>query len=357
MSTETTPKKKTKKSLKKKPLKRKKKKKTVPNESSSDSSDDNTSNSNDSYDYALPINTKLKLNCITTNNVNDIQSNIKTNSDCEVMYEYKHLPISPNKVKQNKRSRRVTAMEANILPIDDRMKANSTLALLDTGCTSSIIHQSQIPKKYWKRLKSPVRFITAGGSVQLRYKTTCEISLPELSNSKTLSWSFFVDEQENDNQKYKMFIGSDIMDLHGIDIIYSRKTIQWDDCYALMRNKTNNQLTDKNSDNEPEGLFLANDQNDPSSSKHVRDTATRVNTILDAKYEKADLPSIVEKIKSIDNNEKQRLLKLLKKFEPTFDGTLGNFDCEPAELYFKKGQIYRITQNGHSPYPKYIEKH
>ena len=104
------------------------------------------------------------------------------NIERELMYDITYLPISPNKIKQNKRSQQVTATEANILPIDNRMEASLTLALLDTGCTSSIIHQSKIPKKYWKRLKSPVQFITAGGSVQILYKTTCEISLPELSN-------------------------------------------------------------------------------------------------------------------------------------------------------------------------------
>ena len=61
--------------------------------------------------------------------------------------------------------------------------------------------------------------------------------------------------------------------------------------------------------NVPEGSFLDNDQNEPSSSKHVRDTATHINKILDAKYEKADLPSIVDNITILNNNEKQQLLK------------------------------------------------
>ena len=41
---------------------------------------------------------------------------------------------------------------------------------------------------------------------------------------------------------------------------------------------------DKNSDNETEGIFMANDQNYPSSYKHVCDKATRVKN-LDAEYE------------------------------------------------------------------------
>ena len=79
-----------------------------------------------------------------------------------------------------------------------------------------------------------------------------------------------------------------------------------------MCTKKYTRVTVANLDNEPEGIFLANDQNDQSSSKNLWDTATRVTKILDAKYEQADLPSIVDKINSIKNNEKQILLKILK---------------------------------------------
>ncbi len=51
----------------------------------------------------------------------------------------------------------------------------------------------------------------------------------------------------------------------------------------------------------------------------------RVVEILDAKYEKADLPALVDATVShlsLHNNNK--LLELLKEFDELFDGTLGD---------------------------------
>ena len=76
--------------------------------------------------------------------------------------------------------------------------------------------------------------------------------------------------------------------------------------------------------------------------------------ILDAKYEKADLPKIVSDYNHISTNQKQQLLRLLQKHETLFDGTLGTW----------KGSTYDIElKDNVKPYharafnmPKSIEK-
>ncbi len=47
--------------------------------------------------------------------------------------------------------------------------------------------------------------------------------------------------------------------------------------------------------------------------------------IFDANYTKADLQAVVTNCKQLNSVEKKKLLKLLKKFEPLFDGTLGHW--------------------------------
>ena len=47
--------------------------------------------------------------------------------------------------------------------------------------------------------------------------------------------------------------------------------------------------------------------------------------ILDATYEKADLPKIVLDYNHISTNQKQQLLRLLQKYEALFNGTLGTW--------------------------------
>ena len=77
----------------------------------------------------------------------------------------------------------------------------------------------------------------------------------------------------------------------------------------------------------------------------------RVIKILDAKYEKADLPKIVsETCDHLSNTNKKALLMLLQQYEELFDGTLGSWDTEPVHFELKPdakpfhGRPYPVPQ-------------
>jgi hypothetical protein len=58
----------------------------------------------------------------------------------------------------------------------------------------------------------------------------------------------------------------------------------------------------------------------------TQDATKRVTWVLDAKYQKADLQSIVRNdCKHLSANQKKKLLQLLTKYESLFDGTLGDW--------------------------------
>ena len=57
--------------------------------------------------------------------------------------------------------------------------------------------------------------------------------------------------------------------------------------------------------------------------------------ILDANYTKADLQAVVTNCTQLNSIEKNKLLELLKKFEPLFDGTLGNWRTKPVSFQLK----------------------
>ena len=59
--------------------------------------------------------------------------------------------------------------------------------------------------------------------------------------------------------------------------------------------------------------------------------------ILDANYEKADLRAIVKYCNQLSAPDQSMLLELLQEFEEIFDGTLGDWDCEPVSLQLKEG--------------------
>jgi hypothetical protein len=60
--------------------------------------------------------------------------------------------------------------------------------------------------------------------------------------------------------------------------------------------------------------------------------------ILDAKFEKADLPAIIkENCSHLTANEREKLLSVLLKFELLFDGTLGDWNVPPISFEPKEG--------------------
>jgi hypothetical protein len=74
---------------------------------------------------------------------------------------------------------------------------------------------------------------------------------------------------------------------------------------------------------------------EPSST---RGATKRVVEILDAKYEKADLPAALrENCSHLDASDREKLLSVLLKFELLFDGTLGDWNLPLVSLELKEG--------------------
>ena len=59
-------------------------------------------------------------------------------------------------------------------------------------------------------------------------------------------------------------------------------------------------------------------------SKNVRNATKRIKKISDANYEKTNLKKIVNNSKYPNKDKQSLILKLLRKHEEMFDGTLGN---------------------------------
>eukprot|EP00957_Ditylum_brightwellii_P130878 9984111-Ditylum_brightwellii.AAC.1 len=71
-----------------------------------------------------------------------------------------HL-INPNK-KVNPRKRKKMALNNKLFPVDNRLEAQQTIALLDTGSTASFVHSGLVQKKLWRKC-SLISFDTKGG--------------------------------------------------------------------------------------------------------------------------------------------------------------------------------------------------
>jgi hypothetical protein len=70
----------------------------------------------------------------------------------------------------------------------------------------------------------------------------------------------------------------------------------------------------------------------------TQDAIKHVTRILDAKYQKADLQSIVrDNCKHLSADKQKMLLQLLTKYESLFDGTLGDWKTKPVSSQLKEG--------------------
>ncbi len=60
--------------------------------------------------------------------------------------------------------------------------------------------------------------------------------------------------------------------------------------------------------------------------------------ILDVKYEKADIPAVVrENCSHLSAADREKLLSMLLRFEPLFDGTLGYWNLSLMSFELKEG--------------------
>jgi hypothetical protein len=70
----------------------------------------------------------------------------------------------------------------------------------------------------------------------------------------------------------------------------------------------------------------------------TQDATKRAVWILDAKYNKADLQSIVKNdCQHMSADQQNKLLQLLIKYESLFDGTLGDWKTNPVSFQLKEG--------------------
>ena len=83
---------------------------------------------------------------------------------------------------------------------------------------------------------------------------------------------------------------------------------------------------------------LRSNSNHAQELVNTRSATKHIVEILDAKYNKIDIPGIVREICShISATEWEKLLSMLLKHEPLFDSTLGDWNLPPVSFEVKEG--------------------
>jgi hypothetical protein len=107
----------------------------------------------------------------------------------------------------------------------------------------------------------------------------------------------------------------------GIDIQFSTNSVSWDgveipmkDCDATFE----------------ESFYVGN-------TIAMEEAADRIQSILEAKYEKANLKEICNKSIHLDTEEQELLFQLLRRYEELFNGQLGQWAGDDYKINLVKG--------------------
>lgn len=189
------------------------------------------------------------------------------------------------------------------------------IILLDSGASQSIIDSNIIEKNAKKIEGKSITWKTISGNFSTKFKTAVKFKLPSLHESRTIETEMHIAPHISN---YDMIIGRDLLHELGLMLNFSEQTVIWDHAVAPMKYSTN-----KNT----QAVVTLN-----SESKPVLEATDRMKKILEAKYEAADLNTVVSECKQLSSREQQQLLAVLKNYSSLFDGTLGHWKREQYEI-------------------------
>jgi len=176
-------------------------------------------------------------------------------------------------------------------------------------------------------------WVTSNGTFQTKKVGVIDIFFTEYSASKSVKLTPDIMEYKVGAQAplYDLIMGKQT--LHDIGAVLDReKTITIDSILLPMRNIVNLQVKPSITRALKHNAFQA--QEPISTQKAIK----RVIGMLDAKYDKANLPEIVRtSCPHLTPPEQDMLLSLLLDYESLFEGTLGDWNRPTVSIELKDG--------------------
>ena len=187
--------------------------------------------------------------------------------------------------------------------------------LLDSGSSTTLAVASLAKKLRIKPIEK--KFETTAGIFVTHGKAKMQFILSEFFEKRIIEHEVHVAKQLSN---YDMILGRDLLHELGIDIKFSTKTVDWDDVSIPMKDVD---------------AIKADTICQIEDPPFIAAETERMKTILDAKYEKANLEDLVAECKHLSEEEQASLLELLHKYEDLFDGTLGHWVGEDYNIELK----------------------
>ena len=179
-----------------------------------------------------------------------------------------------------------------------------------------------------KQAKTP-KWRTSNGTFKTRLVGKLDCSFPEYSKSKIVTFKPDILECESGMKPvYDLILGTKSLAEIGCVLDFDKMKVTIDKICLSMRPHDSFSNFEK----------LQIDFQEHLEPKSTLEATKRVVRILDAKYEKQNLSKVIqENCTHLTNRQQSQLIKLLREFEPLFDGSLGDWDTTPVSLKLKEG--------------------
>ena len=209
--------------------------------------------------------------------------------------------------------------------------------LLDSGSDGDLLFQEKGKGKNYPYLtrQVPKSWCTSNGIFQTKGKGSLEVQFFDYSENKAVFITPDIveyDIKSSGKPVFDLIIRTKTMNELGIILDFSEKIITIDSIKLPMTSIENLSKSNK------EALDFNTSIARSVEPKSTELATQRIVKILDAKYEKANIPELIKNNCSHLNPEEQKkLLEVLTEFEDLFDGTLGDWNTEPVSFELKEG--------------------
>jgi len=216
---------------------------------------------------------------------------------------------------------------AHVQSRPNESRVHKLITLLDSGASGTIISYEHVKHLPLQRSHKS-RWDTRAGVFTTSTKCKIRFSLPEFFENRIIEWPVHVDDC-TDSHRYDLIIGRDLLKELGMSLDFSQHIVTWDNATITMKDVASVTQLHKNDHN---SFYW---QDDSAETEALKSSTERIKRILDAKYEKANLDELVRECSYLTEDQQIKLLKLLRKHEYLFDGTLGRWDSEPYTIELK----------------------
>lgn len=208
---------------------------------------------------------------------------------------------------------------------------NLLRVLLDTGSDGDLFFPTRRMLKFFETKESayPTTWGTSNGKFKTRKKACLKLLLPEFSQNKRFDLEADVKVIDDDEAvSYDLILGIETLSEFGAILDFRDNEITIDNQTIAMRG----------ADGLADHKELRNTYMEAVEPLATKEETERVVRILDAKYEPADLPKVVEENCShLSYHQRKDLLALLRKHEKMFQGKLGQWTGDHIKFELKPG--------------------